>query len=84
MKSVTIIEIEINHFLIAELNVLKILLFPIIKSNDQDPVQRSIYSVFNPQGQGLKFLTRLSHLNEHRFRHTLKTALTHCALAVWK
>ena len=35
------------------------------------PVQRSVYSVFNPQG--LKFLTQLhlelSHLNEHRFRN---------------
>ena len=50
-------------------------------------VQRSIYSVSN--SQDLKFLSRLRlgliHLNEHRYIYiTSKTALTHCALAVWK
>ena len=51
------------------------------------PVQRSIYNVFNPQG--LKFLTRLhlglSHLNEHRFRHNFKDCinpLCSCSLEV--
>ena len=51
------------------------------------PVQRSIYNVFNPQC--LKFLTRLrlrlSHLNEHRFRHNFKDCinpLCSCSLEV--
>ena len=41
------------------------------------PVQRSLYNVFNPQG--LKFLPQLclglSHLNEHRFRHNFKDCM---------
>ena len=41
------------------------------------PVQRSIYSVCNPQS--IKFLTRfrlgMSHLNEHRFRHNFKDCI---------
>ena len=49
------------------------------------PVQRSVYSVFNPQG--LKYLTQLrlglSNLNTG-LDVTLKTALTHCPFAVWK
>ena len=64
-------------------------LLEVLKSKLLDfirPVQRSSYSVFNPQG--LKFLTRLrlglTCLNEHRFRHDFKTALIHCGLAVWK
>ena len=51
------------------------------------PVQRSIYNVFNPQG--LKFLTQLhlglSHLNQHRFRHNFKDCinpLCSCSLEV--
>ena len=51
------------------------------------PVQRSIYSRFDPQG--LKFLTQLrlglSHLNEHRFRHNFKNCinpLCSCSLDV--
>ena len=51
------------------------------------PVQRSVYSVFNPQG--LKFLTQLrlgqSHLNEHRFTHNFKDCinpLCSCSLEV--
>ena len=51
------------------------------------PVQRSIYNVFNPQG--LKFLTRLrlglSHLNEHRFRYNFKDCINplySCSLEV--
>ena len=51
------------------------------------PVQRSVYSVFNPQG--LKFLTQLrlgqSHLSEHRFRHNFKDCinpLCSCSLEV--
>ena len=51
------------------------------------PVQRSTYSLFDPQG--LKFLTRLSlrlsHLNEHRFRHNFKgciNPLRFCSLEV--
>ena len=51
------------------------------------PVQRSIYNVFNPQG--LKFLTRLrlglSQLNQHRFRHNFKDCinpLCSCSLEV--
>ena len=51
------------------------------------PVQRSIYSVFNPQG--LKFLTwlrlGLSHLKEHRFRHNFKDCINplySCSLEV--
>ena len=41
------------------------------------PVQRSIYNIFDPKG--LKFLSRLrlgfSHLNEHRFRHNFQDCL---------
>ena len=51
------------------------------------PVQRSIFSLFNPQG--LKLLTRLrlglSQLNEHRFRHNFKdfiNSLCSCSLEV--
>ena len=51
------------------------------------PVQRSVYSVFNPQG--LKFLTQLrlgqSHLNEHRFTDNFKDCinpLCSCSLEV--
>ena len=51
------------------------------------PVQRSIYSVFNPHA--LKFLTRLrlglSHLNKHKFRHNFKgciNPLCSCSLEV--
>ena len=51
------------------------------------PVQRSIYNRFNPEG--LKFLTRLrlglSHLNENRFRHNFKDCinpLCSCSLEV--
>ena len=51
------------------------------------PVQRSIYNVFNPQG--LKFLTRLrlglSHLKEHRFRDNFKNCINPlCSCTVWK
>ena len=51
------------------------------------PVQRSVYSVFNSQGQ--KFLTQLhlglSHLNKHRFRHNFKDCINplySCSLEV--
>ena len=41
------------------------------------PVQRSIYSVFNPQSP--KFFTRLrlglGHLNKHRFRYNFKDCI---------
>ena len=51
------------------------------------PVQRSFYSVFNPQD--LKFLTRLqlglSHLNKHRFGHNCRDCINplwSCSLEV--
>ena len=51
------------------------------------PVQRSVYSVFNPQG--LKYLTQLrlglSNLNKHRFRRNFKDCinpLSFCSLEV--
>ena len=51
------------------------------------PVQRSFYSVFNPQD--LKFLTRLqlglSHLNKHRFGHNFRDCINplwSCSLEV--
>ena len=41
------------------------------------PVQTNIYHIFDPKG--LTFLTRLrlglSHLNEHRFRHSFQDCL---------